>query len=41
MNAARHLTHDSEFGHEAVSEDNVVCLVFILLGEYTGQMYFA
>ena len=40
MNSAPHLTHDCEFGHEAVSEVNVVCLVFVFLGEYIGQIYF-
>ena len=40
VNTAQHLTHDCEFGHEAVSEGNVVCLIFILLGEYIILIYF-
>ena len=37
VNTAPHLTHDHKFGYEAVLEGNLVCLVFILLGEYTGN----
>ena len=39
VNTAPHLTHDREVGHEAVSEGNTVCIVFILLGEYIGKKY--
>ena len=41
VNAAPHITHNQEFGNEAVLEGNVVCLVFIFLGEYISQIYFA
>ena len=41
VNAAPHLTHDCEFGHEVALEDNVVCLVFIFLGDYIGQIHSA
>ena len=38
VNTAPHITHDCEVVHEAVLEGNVVCLVFIFLGEYIGQI---
>ena len=41
VNTAPHLTHDREVGHEAISDGNIVCLLFIFLGEYTGKIYFA
>ena len=41
LNTAPHLTHDREVGHEAVSEGNGVCLVFIFIGEYIEKKYFA
>ena len=34
VNTSPHPTHDHEVGHEEVSEGNIVCLVFIFLGEY-------
>ena len=34
VNTAPHPNHDHKFGHEAVSEGTVVCLVFIFLGGY-------
>ena len=41
VNTSPHLTHDNEVGHEAVLESNEVCLLFIFLGEYIRQIYFA
>ena len=41
VNTDPQITHDIEVGHEAVSEGNVVSLVFIFLGRYIGQIYFA
>ena len=41
VNTAPHLTHDCEVVHEAVSKVNVVCLVFIFLGDYIGNIYFS
>ena len=41
LNTATHITHDLEVGHEAVSKGNVAILVFIFLGVYMGQIYFA
>ena len=38
VNTVLHLIHDHEVGNEAVSEVNVVCLVFIFLDEYIGQI---
>ena len=37
VNTAPYLNHDRKFGHEAVLEGNVVCLVFIFLGDYIGK----
>ena len=41
VNTAPHITHDCEVVHEAVSKVNVVCLVFIFLGDYIGNIYFS
>ena len=41
VNTTPHITHDFEVVDEAVSEGNVVCLVFIFLGEYIRLVYFA
>ena len=41
VNAAPRLTHNRKFGHYAVLEGNVVCLVFIFLDDYIGQIYFS
>ena len=38
FNTAPHITHDHEVGHEAVLEGNIVCLVFIFLGDYIGHI---
>ena len=34
VNTAPYITHDREVGYEAVLEGNVVCLIFIFLGDY-------
>ena len=38
VNTAPHLIHDRKFGHEAVSEDNIACFVFIFFGDYIRKI---
>ena len=41
VNTVSHLTYDCKFGHEAVSQGNLVGPIFTFLVEYIGQIYFA